>query len=61
MTNQAYDPPRHALATLEACGGDLELALGQARYAALHADGDDIYWFWVGVRDALNPKRVAQC
>lgn len=61
MTNAPYDPPRHALATLEACGGDLELALNQVRSAALHADDDEQYWFWVGVRNALNPKRVAQC
>ena len=61
MTYEPYDPPRHALATLKACGGDLEIAFSIAHSNTRQSCDDDQYWFWAGVRNALDPKKVKQC
>jgi hypothetical protein len=60
---ESWTPPRHALATLVACSGDLEMAFSIAKSNAKQTALADnsTYWFWAEVRNSLTSEKAAQC
>jgi len=53
----SWTPERHALATLEGCGGELTLAQNMTRKHARVPDNDDSsFYYWIKVLGSLVPQ-----
>jgi hypothetical protein len=60
MTTFFPNPCEQAIALLSDCKDNLEEARGLARMQALMAHHDEMFLFWIAVRDYLIPEKGAQ-